>query len=60
MNKVKIEKNSDETYNVTLPMGGQSTAVSAQEVVKRLKSAEQEFQNALNDIKARREEFEKK
>ena len=60
MNKVKIEKNSDGTYNVTLPMGGQSVSVPAQDAVKRLKAAEQEYQNAVDDIKARREELEKK
>ncbi len=51
MNKVKIEKNSDGTYNVTLPMGGQSVSVPAQDAVKRLKAAEQEYQNAVDDIK---------
>lgn len=59
MNKVEIEKNSDGTYNVTLPTGGQSVSLSPQDVVKRLNDAEQECQKALDDIKARREEFEK-
>lgn len=59
MNKVKIEKNSDGTYNIDLPGGGHGHALSPQEAVKRLKDTEQEFQSALNDIKARREEFEK-
>jgi hypothetical protein len=59
VNKVRIEKNSDGTYNVDLPNGGQGHALSPQQVVKRLNHAEQEFQTALDDIKARRQEFER-
>lgn len=36
MNKVTIEQNSDGSYNVTLPDGGHSPALSAQDVVKCL------------------------
>jgi hypothetical protein len=61
VNKVKIEANSDgKTYVLTLPGGGQRHCLSAEDVVKCLKHAAQEFQNALNDIKTRQEEFEKK
>ncbi len=59
MNKVKVEKNRDGTVNLTLPNGGYSTAVSPQEAAKRLKGAEEEFQKAIDDMKARREELEK-
>ncbi|MGH3626417.1 MAG: hypothetical protein ACRDRL_03100 [Sciscionella sp.] len=59
MNKVEIDENSNGTYNVTLPTGSQSVSLPPQDVVKYLKNAEQELQKALDDIKARREEFEK-
>ncbi len=59
MNKVNIEKNRDGTVNLTLPDGGQSPAVSPQEAAKRLKGKEEEFQRAIDDMKARRAELEK-
>jgi hypothetical protein len=59
MNKVVIERNSDGTYNITLPGGGQSTGVAIQDAIKRLKYAEQEFQAAIDDIKANRNQLEK-
>lgn len=61
MNKVKIEANSDgKTFVLTLPGGGQRHNLSAAAVVKSLKEEEQEYQKAIDDMKARREEFEKK
>ena len=60
MNKVDIEPNGDGTYKLTDPFGGYSTALSPRDVVKRLKHLEQEVRAALDDITARREQFEKK
>lgn len=59
MNKVNIEKNRDGTVNLTLPDGGQSPAISPKEAAKRLKGKKEELQQAIDDMKARREELEK-
>ena len=59
MNKVKLEKNSDGTYHVTLPGGGATVPLSPQQAVQRLKEEEEKFQKAIEDMRARREELEK-
>lgn len=57
MRKVKIESNSDSTYVVSLPDGGQRHSTSADEVIKSLQEKAQEFRSALEDIDQRIEEF---
>jgi hypothetical protein len=58
MNKVNIESDRDGTVNLTLPNGGQSPSLSPKEAAKRLKGKVEEFQRAIDDMKARREELE--
>ena len=60
MNKTGIEVNRDRTYNVTLPHGANSHALPLDQAVERLKQGEDEYQKALDDIKAQRAYLEKK
>jgi hypothetical protein len=60
MNKVKVEANSDGTYVVSMPGGGQCHCKSASDVAKSLALEEQEYQNAVADIRTRKQEFEAK
>jgi hypothetical protein len=60
MNKIKIEANNDGTYVVTMPGGGQRICSSPADVASRLAHEEQEYQNTINDIRSRKQEYEAK
>ena len=59
VNKVKIEMNSDGSYVLTLPAGGQRHNLQPADVVKSLQDEEAKFQAAIADMKALRVRFEK-
>jgi hypothetical protein len=52
MNKVKLEQHSSGDYSLTLPDGSQRPQLSREDVIKELKHKEEEFQAAIDDMKA--------
>ena len=59
MNKVAIERHADGNYSITMPDGSQRPYVSPAEAADSLKGKEAEFQQAIDDMKAVRQRFEK-
>ena len=59
MNKTEITKNRDGTYNVTLPGGQKNPQLPAMDAIDLLKAKENEFQEAVDNMKKTREELEK-
>lgn len=58
MNKVAIEKSSDNLYNVTLPTGAHSSGLTKAQLIELLKQEEKNHQDVVTDLKARREKLE--
>lgn len=58
MNKVSLEQHSTGNYKLTLPDGSERPDVSLEDVAKSLKYKEEEFQAAIENMRALRTKVE--